>query len=435
MSDPAAPPARYSPARYSSAAILLHWVLAALLLFQLSLGWRLDTLDGVAQFVAFQLHKSIGISILLLSFIRLAIRFMVPRPAPIPASPALSFLASATHWLLYVVMIAGPLTGWALVSTAKIRLQTLLFGTVPWPHLPLPSSWNKPAGAVHELIGYLLVILVVLHVAGALRHHLLRDDVIGRMMPRAISSWRGLTIAAIVAILGGFGAMVAARYWPLPSPPVPAARPVPLAPAENAVEAATVNEAAEAVPAVANEAANAATNEAEDDAKAAVPWRVQAGGKLGFSADYSGTAIEGSFKRWDADILFSPDDLPGSKISVTVDLATVDSADSERDTMIASDSFFDVATHPRATFRSGKITHRSGNAYRAAGTLTLHGQSRPTTLDFTLDIKGDEATAAGTAPISRTAFGVGSGQWASTDEVKDGVTVHFNLKAKRAPAK
>ena len=434
MSEPALQFPLPSPSRYSSAAIFLHWTLAALLLFQLSLGWRLDVLDGVPRFVAFQLHKSIGIAILLLSLARIAIRLMVRRPASVEASPLLAFLASATHGLLYFVMIAGPLTGWIVVSTAKVKLNTMLFGLVPWPHLPLGSAWSKPAETAHGLIGLLLAGLIVLHVVGALRHHLLREDLIARMMPRAVTSRNGLTIATVVAVLGGFGALATAKLWPF-SPPATvaaAAQTLPV-PVENVAALAPVNVAVEeAVPVLANAATT--TNEAADEesaSAAAVPWRVQTGGKLGFSADYSGAAIEGSFKRWEADILFGPDDLANSRISVSVDLASVDSADSERDTMLTSDSFFNVAAHPRATFRSSKISHRGGNAYRAAGTLSLHGQQQPATLDFTLVIKGDEATASGSATLSRTAFKVGTGEWASTDVIKDGVSVRFSLKAKR----
>jgi len=424
------------PARYSSAAILLHWVLAALLLFQLSLGWRMDTLANVPQFIAFQLHKSVGILILLLSLARLGIRLATPRPAPVPASPALSFLAGATHALLYVVMIGGPITGWIVVSTATVRVQTLLFNRVPWPHLPLGQAWNKPAETAHMLIAWLFVGLVVLHVAGALRHHMLRDDVVGRMMPRTVTSRRGLTIGAIVALLGGAAALAAAKLWPFPAPPPRVAPQMEVTVAmENSAEDALDNAAA-ALPTPAN-VVNAAEEKpaeakAEETAPAATPWRVQSGGKLGFRADYSGTPVEGGFRRWDANIVFDPEDLPGSSISVTIDLASVDSADSDRDNMLTSDSFFDVATHPRARFRSNRITHRDGNAYRAAGTLTFHGQSKPLTLDFTLDIKGDDAKAAGSATLSRTAFGVGSGQWASTDDIKDAVTVTFSFNAKRA---
>lgn len=424
-------------ARYSGAAIFLHWTLAILLLFQLSLGWRLEELHGLPQYAAYQFHKTVGISILLLSLARLGVRLFVPRPAPFPQPQPLAFLAEAVHWLLYVVMIGGPITGWIIVSTAKIKVQTMFFGVIHWPHLPLGASWNEPAEAAHSLIGWLLVGLVVLHVAGALKHHILREDLIGRMMPRAIRSWGGISVAAGVAILALLGAMFLAKALPFGAAPPPAG-PDNAAALSNDVVAANeadnaLNEAVNEAVAAANEAtaANAASNEAAEEKAAPASWKVQGGGQLGFRADYSGAPVNGSFKSWDADIVFSPDDLPGSKISVTVDLASVDTADGQRDDSLKGDGFFDVAAHPRATFRSTRITPRSGKAYRAAGTLSLHGVSKPVTLDFTLDIKGDDATVTGTAPLSRTAFGVGTGEWSDTGTIKDGVTVTFSFKAKR----
>ena len=74
-----------SPAkRYSAAAILLHWTIAALLVFQLALGWRLSAIHpGIGRFAAYQLHKSVGITILLLSLVRIVVRLLVRRPAPV----------------------------------------------------------------------------------------------------------------------------------------------------------------------------------------------------------------------------------------------------------------------------------------------------------------------------------------------------------------
>ena len=141
--------------------------------------------------------------------------------------------------------------------------------------------------------------------------------------------------------------------------------------------------------------------------------------------------MEGSFSRWDAEVVFSPQDLPNSRISVTIDLASVDSRDGQRDDTLRGSGFFDVAAYPRATFRSSRITSRGGNAYRAAGTLSLHGQERPVTLSFTLDIDGDEAHAKGSALLSRTEFAVGTGEWADVDTIADGVSVTFDLTARR----
>lgn len=261
------------PARYSSAAIFLHWTLALLLMFQLSLGWRLEGLQGLPQFVAYQLHKTIGLSILLLSLARLALRLMVRRPAPARMSPPLAFLAGAVHALLYVVMIGGPITGWILVSTAKVKVQTMFFGVIHWPHLPLGAGWHEPAEGAHSLLAWLLLGLVVLHVVGALRHHLMRDDLLARMMPRAIRGRSTHGLLAIVAILAILGAMAAAQLMTFsPKPSVaPVDEPSNAANAANAMSEAdnAVNAAAASEP----QADNAAVNEAADDAadKAAVP--------------------------------------------------------------------------------------------------------------------------------------------------------------------
>lgn len=422
------------PLRYSTTAMILHWTIAALLLFQLALGWRLDDLPkGAAEFAGYQLHKSIGISILLLSLARLGIRWVFPRPAPVPGSPAELWLARAVHGLLYGVMIGGPLTGWILVSTAKIKLQTMLFGLVPWPSLPLGRGWHEPAEQVHELIAWLFAGLLALHVVGALRHHFLRSDAIGRMLPASVVSYRALTAAAATALTGAALAFAAGWTWPF-GPDRAAGLNAP-APDQQAQAAGPASSAASASPSSAaaapSEAASAEPSPAAEPTAAAAAWRVEPGGRLGFRADYTGSPVNGSFTRWDADILFSPEDLAGSRIRVTIDLASVDTADAERDDMLRSSSFFDIGAHPRATFVSNTIRARGPGRYVASGTLTLHGRSRPVAVSFDLGITGNRATASGAARIERTAFGVGSGEWAATDQIADGVAISFNLRARR----
>lgn len=402
--------------RYSAAAIALHWALALLLAFQLGLGWRLEDLPkGVAQFTAFQLHKSVGILILLLSLARLAVRLVKPRPAPVQDKPAAMLLAKAVHVLLYVAMIGGPLAGWVLVSTGKVRLQTMLFGTVPWPDLPLGAGWHEPAEALHSALASLLAGLIALHVAGALRHHWLRGDFLGRMLP-------GPAWSAGLALVGLAAAYAASTFWsfagPAPVAPVAAAaNPIPTpspSPSETPSPTPSPSESASPTP------------------EAASKWQLQSGGRLTFQAAYAGTPVNGSFGKWDADIVFSPDDLANSRIRVTVDLASVNTADNERDEMLRSESFFAVATHPRATFTATRITARGPGRYVANGTLSLHGQQRPLALSFDLKIDGDQASASGSARLNRLSYGVGSGEWATTDPIADGVTIAFRLKARRA---
>jgi polyisoprenoid-binding protein YceI/cytochrome b561 len=425
VTDPAVP----SPVRYSAAAIALHWLLAGLLLFQLGLGWRLEDLgEGAAAFAAYQLHKSVGISILVLSLVRLGLRFAVPRPAPLADAPLKMALARWVQGLFYFVMIAGPLTGWAVASTARIKVPTLVFGLLPWPHLPLGRGWRGPAEAAHGALGWLLAGLVLLHIAGALRHHWLREDLIGRMLPGALREWRSQSLAvaaALAALAAAFAFGQSLSFGGAPATPEAAQAPSQPAAVKPAEPVPTATPTPTATPSADPSA------EPTDEALPAADWQVQPGGRLGFRADYSGSPVDGSFKRWDAAIRFGPDDLANSNIRVTVDLGSVDTADGERDEMLRSDSFFDIAAHPRAVFTSRKVRHRGGDRFEASGTLTMHGASVPLTLPFTLTIDGDQASASGSARIKRTAFGVGSGQWADTGTIADGVAISFRLKARR----
>src|SRR5688572_32623680 len=95
-------------------------------------------------FALYQLHKSVGITILLLSLARLAWRLTHRPPTPVEGGFQ-GFLAKAVHTLLYAFIILMPLTGWAVVSTSRIEVPTLLFGVVPWPHLPISNALHEIA--------------------------------------------------------------------------------------------------------------------------------------------------------------------------------------------------------------------------------------------------------------------------------------------------
>ncbi len=113
--------------RYSGGAILLHWLIALALAGQMALGFAMP--KDASGFELYQLHKSIGIAILVLSVLRLGWRWRMGGNRPPPSERGFTgWLASAVHVGFYVVMIALPLTGWALVSTAEIKVPTVLFG-------------------------------------------------------------------------------------------------------------------------------------------------------------------------------------------------------------------------------------------------------------------------------------------------------------------
>ena len=411
--------------RYSYAAITLHWLIALLLAFQIALGWALEGDNGPELFARYQLHKSIGITILLLSVARLAIRFLTPHP-PASDGPAWTrALARAVHALFYLVMILGPVTGWLLVSTAKIQVPTLLYGVIPWPHLPVGRGWHEPAEAIHGAMAWLAIGLFALHIAGALRHQwLLGKPELQRMIPFA----RGKAVAAATgALLLVGGAFVAGEAVH----PDKVRSAVGKAPAPSAPAVAPSATPAAKPPASGEDAAEPAEAEQADSAQPLADWTVASGGRLGFTARWNGEAVEGRFDRWRATIRFSPDDLSASRIKVSVDLASADTGDGQRDDSLKGSDFFNTSAYPNATFTARDIRHLGGERYEARGTLDLRGASKPATLRFTVRIDGDRARVSGTGRIDRTAFGVGQGEWAATDAIAAGVDIAFSFSATR----
>jgi len=409
--------------RYSYTAITLHWLLALLLAFQIALGQTLEGSNSPELFTRYQLHKSVGIAILLLSLARLAVRLATPRP-PASEGPAWTrTLASIVHWLFYLVLILGPITGWLLVSTAKIQVPTLIFGVIPWPHLPVGHGWHEPAEAIHGVLARLAIALFALHIVGALRHQwLLGKPELQRMIPFARDKAVVAAIGALALIIGAF--TVGKLVSPDRSRPTAEKRITPVVPAFSAAPVVPAATEAEETP-------TAETVETTDASQPIADWTVASGGRLGFTARWNGEAVDGRFSRWRSAIRFSPDELAKSTISVTVDLASADTGDGQRDDSLRSSDFFDAAAHPNAVFTARDIRHLGGERYEARGTLDLRGASKPATLRFTLRIEGDRARVAGTARIDRTAFGVGQGEWAATDAIAAGVDIAFSFDATR----
>lgn len=409
--------------RYSRLAIFLHWAIAALLAFQIAVGWALEDL-GARGFALFQWHKSIGISILLLTCARIAIRYWKPRPAPVERGWQ-GALAKAVHAGLYLFMLGAPLTGWALVSTAKVKVPTLVFGIVPLPHLPLPMNAHELAEGGHGLIAWIGIALFALHVAGALRHHVLKGDgLLWRMMPARSPLW----LAALPALIA-LGFVLGRVILPAPAPKAAAAPVLPAAVEEEEEMPANAAEPADnagnaAVPA---EADNAAA--AEEPAGPPPSWAVQPGGTIGFSVGNGGETISGGFSRWTAKIAMDPDHPDSADIRVEIDLASGSVGDSYKDGMLAGDEFFGAAAHPKAVFTAKGAEKAGANGYRASGTLTLKGVSKPQSIRFTLSGTGKARKVSGSATIARASFGVGNGDSSAGLDPKVSVSFGFSAKA------
>ena len=173
--------------RYSTVAIVLHWTIAVLLIANLAAGLLFDTIEGYDKalfFTLIQLHKSTGITILALAVVRLAWRLMNPAP-PLPdhMTTVERVLAKLSHWGFYVIMLALPLSGWAMVSASAKRFPMAWYGTFQIPFLPVVKGWNY--GGLHGLLGWVALAMIVLHVAAALKHQYMdRDNIFARMSLR-----------------------------------------------------------------------------------------------------------------------------------------------------------------------------------------------------------------------------------------------------------
>jgi polyisoprenoid-binding protein YceI len=162
-------------------------------------------------------------------------------------------------------------------------------------------------------------------------------------------------------------------------------------------------------------------------------WKLDpAKSRLTFSGTQTGAKFEGKFTRYGMTIVFDPNNLEASHITVTVDLASAATGDPQRDTALPGKDWFDIAQFPQAKFETTSIRKQGVNAYEAVGNLTLRGVTKALTLPFTLQIDGAAAHAVGHAKLIRSAFGVGQGPWATGQWVALDVDVSFDIVAVRS---
>jgi cytochrome b561 len=182
--------------RYTAVAITLHWILAALLVGMVFFGWYMEDLrhgfaDGTVPLEdvqqAYNLHKTTGMLVLILSLARLAWRLTHKTPGMPEGMKAWEKLvAKATHAAFYVLMIGMPIMGW--ISASASELPSFLFNNpdLPLPRLPVPQSegLHETSGSIHGAGGWPILILFALHALAALKHQFVdRDGLLARMIP------------------------------------------------------------------------------------------------------------------------------------------------------------------------------------------------------------------------------------------------------------
>ncbi len=168
---------------------LIHWASAALIIGALALGATMVQLvqDAAERFDLTQTHKSIGVTVLALTVLRLCVRIATTAPPPAALRTRILKAAKVAHRVIYSLLVVMPLSGWLMTTTTPIRVPTIVFGLfeLPYPLAPDLPTYTL-AHAVHVTAAIALVALIGLHVAAALVHALWwRDATMERMWPRS----------------------------------------------------------------------------------------------------------------------------------------------------------------------------------------------------------------------------------------------------------
>lgn len=391
--------------RYNRVAMGLHWLIALAVVSNLALGWWMHEAmhDSALQALAtqaFQWHKSIGLSVLLLSLLRLFWRLAHP-PPPLPAGMAgwERLVARLTHIGFYGLMLGLPLSGWLYVSTqwrgdAPLSVPTLWFGWLEIPHLfglnqlsdALRSTWSQRLLQSHEILAYSMVGLLLLHVAAALKHQFYqRDDLLKRMWP---TSKRGAFtgVAVVLAII---------------------------------LLLATTNQ-------LGSRQADAAAAQIQSSTSG---WQVQPQhSHIEFSGEHASEPFRGQFGRWQVDLQLDPAQPEQSTLSARIYTASARNGNPLHEQTLPQGEWFNVAQHPYAHFESSQIQAMSDDRWAVYGQLSIKNHSQRVG-PLLLSLTPQQAQLEADLQIDRGDFDLGmdsdpSGQWVARQ-----IGIHIALQA------
>jgi len=290
--------------------------------------------------------------------------------------------ANATHIALYALLFLAPLTGWALVSVSSLNVDTLLFNVIPWPHIPGLHNWVNPESAdarfaqFHEIATGALILLLLLHVGAALKHHFFnKDDVLTRISPTKEAGTVTTMFKVVAVLVLGIGSAVFA-YAQMNS-------------ASNAFTAG--NSAVKAVISV------------------------------------LGTPTDVNFAESSVTASINTSSPEKSTLQASVTTASAASGNKQVESSLPDAEWFDSENHPTATFTSQSMTLASAGVYSVTGTLTIKDISDTHTFDMTIsDVEGVR-TATGEFVVDRTVYELGLLSQPNEDNVANAVTITFEF--------
>ena len=395
---------------YGGVSKTFHWLTALLILTALPIGWfasRLahaiedptvpttpEDLQQAAQL--FSLHKTIGVAVFFVALARILWALSQPKPGLLNAeNKPEAFAAETVHWLLYGSLVLVPLTGWIH------HAATEGFAPILWPFgqnlpfVPKSPALAEATGGLHEVLMLVLVSALVLHVVGALKHHVIdKDGTLRRMLP------------------GRFESPEPPQQWHSPAPIV----------AALVIWAAALGVGWTSGMYSAHSAGDTASAELE---AVQSDWQVQ-DGTLGITITQLGSPVNGGFSDWTAAITFDEPAEPGPAGTVDVTIAVGSLALGTVAKQAMGADFFDSTQFPTAKFSADLF--KTDLAYEARGTLTIKDKTLDVVLPFELDVQDGTAKMQGELVLNRLDYGIGTSQ-PTEDSLAFAVTVAVELTA------
>lgn len=150
---------------------------------------------------------------------------------------------------------------------------------------------------------------------------------------------------------------------------------------------------------------------------------------INFTFKQMNVGMDGHFKKFNTQLSFDPANVAAAKVTLDVDLASIDTGSSDGDDEVVGKLWFNTKAFPKATFVSSAIKPLGGNRYEVAGQLTIKGKSQPVVALTTMTVQGDQAAFDGSFVIKRADFAIGEGQWADFGVVANEIQVKFHVLA------
>lgn len=386
---------------YGGVTKTFHWLTALLILTLIPLGiyangLPYDTSEQLAQKAwLFSLHKTLGVTVFFTAFARILWALSQPKPGLLHPDRKLESLAAETvHWLLYGSLLLVPLSGWVH------HAATDGFAPIWWPFgqnlffVPKSEEIAGAAAGLHIVFERVLAASILLHFAGAMKHHFVDKDVtLRRMLPGTPTVSQGHSTHRVAVPL-----LSALAIW---------------------AGALVIGNALNLYAGHETNATAASLDEVQSD------WAVQEG-DLAIVVQQLGSDVRGSFADWTAEISFDETVETGvaGNVEVTISIGSLTLGSVTGQALNAD--FFNAEAFPTALFQADIL--RSETGYVAEGTVTIKDQSMPVMLPFSLDVVGGVATMQGSTQLDRRDFAIGDSQ---KDEASlgFGVVVEVSLKA------